>query len=316
MVELLINNIYIPVTDSIVSDVEANDIGSATVKSGDISASFTIEATPENLIAFNNIYNRKHNAKVVNDGMVLSTGYVVISEYTQKRKQLTLDYFGEISDIISLLEGKTLRDLDWSDLDHDKTYDNIVSSWSNEEGYMYPIVDLNNVNTRTSLSFNPNDFTPAVFLSTTVKKILNSIGYKLKGSILNDYIFNRAVLLYYPDQGRFEGIGKTYMQSYCAFGGVSNNTSSPGYFYATDYLTLVSYKDFQGTPQPWVTRTGTLNDVSERLDQNKKAYIVPFDGLLKIWGYFRIEPSSKTLDIKINGATVKANPAIRISVSA
>ena len=50
-----------------------------------------------------------------------------------------------------------------------------MDSFSNTEGYIYPLIDYNNVTERESLSFNANDFYPAVYLKTIVEKILNSI---------------------------------------------------------------------------------------------------------------------------------------------
>ena len=301
MVELLINNIYIPVSKPIVTDIEANDIGSATTKSGDISASFTVEATSEVLEAFGNVYNRKIEAKIINNGSVMSSGFVLVSEFTQRRKQITLDYFGEIADIISLLEGKTLKDLDWSDLDHFKTTANIQNSWSATEGYYYPLVDNGGLSNRSVITFNENDFNVGVFLSTTIKKILESVGYTLKGSILNDSFFNKAILLYYPELNENDGIGKTYAQSYISFG-----SQLVGHFYIAPSLNLNTYKDFDYSPSSlWVAWTARKTDIGGNLDETLPRYNVSRDGIAKVWGYIQVDQFDSDLKIKINGAVVR-----------
>ena len=136
MVELLINNVLIPVKGNISTDLGTNDIGSLATRTGEVSASFEIDATPTNVAAFDGVFNRRITAKVINNGTIQSTGYVLVSERSIKAKEITLDYFGEVSDLSSLLGDTTLRDLDWSDLNHVKTSSSIIDSFSNTNGYI------------------------------------------------------------------------------------------------------------------------------------------------------------------------------------
>ena len=288
MVELLINNVLIPVKGNISTDLGANDLGSLATRTGEVSASFEIDATPTNMAAFDGVFNRRITAKVINNGTIQSTGYVLVSERSIKAKEITLDYFGEVSDLSSLLGDTTLRDLDWSDLNHIKTPSSVMDSFSNTEGYIYPLIDYNNVTERESLSFNANDFYPAVYLKTIVEKILNSISYTLNGSILNDYFFNRAIVQYIPSLSSANTISNTYGQ-------VNYGFYSEGYtsgYIATDYIDL-------GLEGPANLKRV---DIGGNFDFPNDRYIVPRDGTVKIWGYFRID-NNKPLVVKKNGVT-------------
>jgi hypothetical protein len=287
MVELLINNVYIPVGDKLSVDKGVNGLGDLSSRGGDVSASFDVEATPEVLSAFNGVFNRRTYAQVYNNGTLQSTGYVLVSSRALRSKKISLDYFGEVSDLSALLGDSTLRELDWSDLNHNKTEANILASFNNTSGYVYPIMDYNYLKKRVGLSYNNNDLYPAIFLKTMLEKVLNSISYTLRGTLLNDYIFNRALIHYAPSDSDFETISDTYGQSRYSIYSPPNVGSG---FLGIEYLQLGS--EF--------TNNYTRVDNGGNFDFPNNRYIAPRDGLVKVWGYFRLDRDA-SLDVKKNG---------------
>jgi hypothetical protein len=97
------------------------------------------------------------------------------------------------TDFFDLLTGK-LRDLDFSEYDHIWNQTNVVNSRLNTNGYLYPIINYgnlaNNDGTIYSSVTNPRQMRPAIYAKTTVKKIVESVGYTLIDEIASDLVTN------------------------------------------------------------------------------------------------------------------------------
>jgi hypothetical protein len=78
-------------------------------------------------------------------------GVVQLRKIIQKGHAYTYEvvFIGKLLNIFSVLGDKKLNDvdenalplIDFSDLNHDYTYQNIVDSWSYNQDYVYPMVD-------------------------------------------------------------------------------------------------------------------------------------------------------------------------------
>jgi len=89
----------------------------------------------------------------------------------------TIDFMTDIKD-------KLLTDLDLSFYDHDYTRANIESSWNNTEGYVYPLF-WKRVNGGSN-NYLLEDFKPAIFYKTYIKKIVEEAGYTITGSLMDN----------------------------------------------------------------------------------------------------------------------------------
>jgi hypothetical protein len=126
---------------------------------------------------------------------------------------------GEVSDFFSQVRDLTLQQLDWYDLTHELTYDNIVTSWEAKAGttdgllngdIIYPLINYGldyQGTTGTTAVFhydfdkpngfdNPltpvttNSFKPAVRIKKVVDKIFEKTEYKLKSDFFDSDYFN------------------------------------------------------------------------------------------------------------------------------
>jgi len=103
-------------------------------------------------------------------------GVVQLRKIVQKGHAYTYEvvFIGKLVNIFSVIGDKKINEeLDFSDLNHELTQANVVSSWSNTDGYVYPYIDygkrieFNN----TGRVFYPNDLRPAIFAKTILNKI-------------------------------------------------------------------------------------------------------------------------------------------------
>ena len=183
-------------------------IGDINLRHGDVSINFKVPSTAKNNLIFRYISNLNNNnigafkrfEGVVLDGQsVISRGYYQVLKTKPLAKEIELRFYGGNSDWFDLIKDRSINktyinqsndpnsnsyDLDY--LNHAFTTDNIVSSWDNSEGYVYFPVDDSSNSTKSNNVFVKNDFQLGVFQHTIVKKIFDSIGVKLDGSMFND----------------------------------------------------------------------------------------------------------------------------------
>ena len=89
----------------------------------------------------------------------------------------SIDFMGEI-------KGKLLNELDLGGLDHDLNITNVENSWSNTEDYVYPLFWKSAGGGNNN--YNIEDFKPAIFYKTYLKKIAEQAGYTISGSLMDD----------------------------------------------------------------------------------------------------------------------------------
>jgi len=128
----------------------------------------------------------------------------------------TIEYqcsvFGELGGFITELGNKRLTgndniddDLDFSDYNHNWTYENISSSWEASgsrgtnntaaygSGYYYPLIDYGNVST-LKVDYDFKTFRPALFVKEYLEKILTNSGYAYEFPLLDTEAFKRIII--------------------------------------------------------------------------------------------------------------------------
>jgi hypothetical protein len=128
----------------------------------------------------------------------------------------TIEYqcsvFGELGGFITELGNKRLTgndniddDLDFSDYNHNWTYENISSSWEASgsrgtnntaaygSGYYYPLIDYGNVST-LKVDYDFKTFRPALFVKEYLEKILANSGYAYEFPLLDTEAFKRIII--------------------------------------------------------------------------------------------------------------------------
>jgi len=158
--------------------------------------------------------NLKATALLLVDGVEALKGFARLLDIVINGGRITYEIAlsSESKDLFLKLEGKKLRDLNLTDLNHAITRTNISNSWATSyvrsgapqafaygEGYVYPIMDQG-ANT-LGRKFIVEDLYPALALREIMLAIFEAAGFSWSsGSFFNDTIF-RHLYLPYPGGG-------------------------------------------------------------------------------------------------------------------
>ena len=128
-------------------------------------------------------FNRKAKTEcsIIQNGVEVFEGFIKLlsvkrtnqhSISNEKDIIYTVFVFDEIANLFNEMGNKELTDLDFTDLNHTFNRTNIIASWSNTEGYIYPQFPT------TTLTYTVRDFKPAIFEFEYFKRIFATNGYQ------------------------------------------------------------------------------------------------------------------------------------------
>lgn len=172
-------------------------------RAGNLSNSFKVPKTRINTEILGNLSNinsttntpyQRNTAKIVQDGIDIFPGGFAIVNGTGRDYKITV-YSGNVS-FFDLINGANISDLDLSDLWLDWTVSNVIGSFNNTEGLIFPIVDWGNgieLLNNTTLQ-NSNALIPALFVKDVLKRIADSVGYQIKGRFPDSSQWDRLLL--------------------------------------------------------------------------------------------------------------------------
>jgi hypothetical protein len=207
MLELYINDIQIDLAESayIGLDFEVNNLGSIETRQGFKSNDFNIQLSNKNVktLGFTNLMNLQYSvanispfirqpAAIKQFNNYLAIGFIQIVKFNNNQTA-TVSFFGSNTDWFLLVRQLTFCDLDFSQYDHTYTAANIVASYTNTEGYIYPLIDYGKFSTRPYNAI-VDEFAPAVFVSTIVKLAFQKAGYKISGTFLDNIYYKRLII--------------------------------------------------------------------------------------------------------------------------
>ena len=150
--------------------------------------------------------NKKAEARVIADCVEVMAGVVQLRKIIQKGHAYTYEvvFIGKLLNIFSVLGDKKLNDvgdnalplIDFSDLNHDYTYANVVDSWSYNRDYVYQMVD-----TATNFEYfsdggrvyRVEDFKPFFKLKNIIDRIFDFAGFTYTSSFLSGSVFSRLI---------------------------------------------------------------------------------------------------------------------------
>lgn len=129
-------------TDPIKLNMSVQSIQQPDVSTSHYTQSFRVPHTSNNGLFFKTAFNvngydydatLKVPAYIMNDGVLFTTGNIrlnaVYADYKNEAYDYDIQFFGETSDFGSAVGDGNLCELDFSDLAHPLSYDNIVASW-------------------------------------------------------------------------------------------------------------------------------------------------------------------------------------------
>jgi len=192
MMQVIVNNTVL--------DIYQDEVIAVTYKVTDIAAfgertinatnQFKIPATKRNRTALGSPEIVELDNELVytqTEATVKQGGYELIRNGAlEVKKASTTEYeiviYSKVRSFFDAIEGKTLRDLDLSSLNHIQDFSTVTGSYTNTEGYIYPLQDLfaNSPNSliNVTLPFRVDYSFPWVFLKTLVDEVFKQSGFE------------------------------------------------------------------------------------------------------------------------------------------
>ena len=208
-----------------ISAIESGDIGQAF---GVSSQKLTLPPSNNNNEFFGNLYDvgsspstsfiKTVPCQVLQDGTEIFTGKLYLESVVtdnQGNDLYNVVVVNETVDFGFLIKDKTFSDLDFTPLNHDYTYQNVVDSWDKtllSGSVFYPLInygfDADNVNDtqiksggqpRTFTNYNSpirvDDFKPAIRVRDCLDAIFDSVGYTYTSSLFTSGSYTDDIYL-------------------------------------------------------------------------------------------------------------------------
>lgn len=174
---------------------------------GDFSYSFTVHPTAHNkkLLGVTAIdqknktlFTQTDNAELQTDGgITIHLGSIIVTNTFG----IECSFVSGNTNFFKYITGN-IKDINLKELDVIMSESNIVASWSNTSGIVFPIVDRGNLYLRkdTFLSFTKitgfiqeNDFQPFIYIKDVIKKALTTHGLKIDGDLIEDKTYQDLI---------------------------------------------------------------------------------------------------------------------------
>lgn len=197
---LRVENAYLDFNQVVEQDRQAKLFESIEEISGDVSFEFEIELTQVNALALGFPYPDVDSKRVYQnidadlmneEGQLVSRGFIKIER--KIGKNLMCSFFGGNSNWFAMLTGN-MTDLRLSQYDVEQTTANIISSWTQTEGIVWPLIDTGALSTRSFRNAKIEDFTPGFYVKTLFFQIFQQAGLKITGELLKDWRYNNLIV--------------------------------------------------------------------------------------------------------------------------
>jgi hypothetical protein len=218
MVSLKINNEFVDLKggEEIAITFQNNDVGDISTRNGSYSTSYSIPTTNHNISLLGYINNlgvislsnpsKRYTAELYNKGAFLKSGFIKVNSVS--KDDINITFYGDNVSWFELIKDKKLNELNLSEFNHNWTALNIIAtwveSWTWEDGYTYPITErtgtiLNGVAGK-NLPLTIENMRIAVYVKQLIKKIIESVGFSITGSVWNkDVNLNNLILPFTGD---------------------------------------------------------------------------------------------------------------------
>jgi hypothetical protein len=243
-----------------ISAIESGDIGKVF---GITSQTFALPSTNINDTYFGNLYDigatpatsfiKTLPCQVLDDGQEIFSGNIYLENVITDNNGDTIYNVVVVNETIDFkyqIEDLTFGDLDWTEYNHNLTYNNITASWDNNlfnGEVVYPLIeygaeqnDVNStliqnggqVNTFTNNNYPliPADFQPAIRLRTMIDKIFDTTNYTYTSSFFDDAYFDSVYMISTQDATRGGAFISPVSQSFKAYNDAPQSYSGASTF--------------------------------------------------------------------------------------
>jgi len=200
-------------------------VGQFDLRFGDVSIGFNVPLTAKNNAIFRYISNlnndnlgafKRFEGQIKEDDAILSSGFYQVLNTNNNKKQIKIRFFGGNSDWFDLIKDRFINveyekqignpnstTYSLRDLDSEFAESTIIASKDNTDGYFYFLADTGLDSNRTNNIFTDKDFQLGVFEHTIFKRIFDSVGIKVQGSIFSDPLFYQTIITAATDLSEF-----------------------------------------------------------------------------------------------------------------
>jgi hypothetical protein len=198
---LKLNGQYLDFNDDVTIERMVKIFEEIDATQGDFSYSFSLPPTSKNLAALGHphpdvsskiIYSDMEAELLDSEGSTIYKGGLKVE--VVNKKEIKCSFISGNSNWISLLTGN-MTELRLHQYNVEQNSANIIASWSNTSGIVFPWLDTGTLLTRGYISANVEDFVGAFYVKTLFKEVFTQIGIKLKGDFFNDWTFNNLLML-------------------------------------------------------------------------------------------------------------------------
>jgi len=167
---------------------------------GDFSYQFDLKRTDNNMSIFGfptadvvkSIYRSVPCDILGDDNIPMYSGQIRVENLT--KTEISCSFFSGNYNWINQLSGD-MTDLDLSAYTTDLTKLNIIASFANDSGIVFPFIDLGGLVTRSYRSLKTEDFVGSFYVKTLMHEVFAQSGLKLQGDLLSDPMFNKLVIV-------------------------------------------------------------------------------------------------------------------------
>lgn len=245
---------------------------------GDFSYQFEITLTSHNARVLGlpyadniskQVYQRIESEVISDNGDSIAIGFLRIENIENNIAYCS--FFSGNSNWFSMLSGN-MSDLDLSEFEMDQDVSTIQASWNNDEGVVFPLMDIGAMSVRPYRIWKIEDFAPGIYVKTLLKKVFQSSGLKVQGELLSDPLYNKIVVF-------ANNISKNQIDARTSF--VENNTGiswvSGTFSYQILFDVENSYPYFDGSQNNFdITTSRYTADV--KMNVRVDASVIGFSG--------------------------------------
>jgi hypothetical protein len=201
-------------------------LGEFNLRHGDVSINFKIPTTAKNSAIFGyltniNNYNLqafdRYEGQLIEGESIVSAGYFQVLKVNIAAAYIEVRFYGGNSEWFDLIKkrdisgtyqnikaGSGLKSYSLTEFNTKFDSDSIVASWSNEDGTFYFPTDNGGNSDKADNNFVIGDFQVGIFQHTIFKKIFDSIGVNLTGSLFNDPLYYNTLVSKPTDLTQFD----------------------------------------------------------------------------------------------------------------
>jgi hypothetical protein len=164
---------------------------------GDFSYQFSLPPTQNNIAnlgleSLNKPIVHPFTATLEDDaGVPIYSGFLLVESRTDL--EINCAFFSGNSNWIQTLNVPLRNGFDFTSLDRDHDSIQIVDSWSDTSGIIFPLVDRGTLSTRNSSSLYDEDFQPFVYVKDVINIILRTTGLKIEGEFWTDSLIGKMI---------------------------------------------------------------------------------------------------------------------------